>query len=588
MTAIASNKPTHLGSIQDNEIIDDNNAKEFITPTNYQYLDDNLYLYHDDISRIILNGKITIVCPVIMDDQKYGYLLKIHNLHGYESTKLISGEDIDSTSLKKLLDCSGLNVKDAKAVLVFFRELISLTSKIKPRQVITKMGWYPNQQVFFSGEFPIYAPSGCANDCHFEPTRHEPQRMRQKGTLAEWKAQIGVHVEANDIPLVMVCLSLASVLLEQAQLSSVVFNLCGQSGKGKTLTLQMAASVWGVGCDPAHATSHNIPYISKVQGTANGLEALLPSYSPLPAILDELGERPAKDLAQLCYTLASGTGKHRMTVGRKLATSNQWLLNLLVSSEFAISDLIASCGQEQAGGQADRAIDIPINDIFTDTGHLNGFNDLTRHLKAVTGQFYGTSGYTFIQYCLNNQEEVQDLLNEIPTMVDDFTPSGCGEGEKRVVMRFVMSIIVGVLAINAGILSCDERRIAEAHEYVISLWWRTKANGITLVADLLNSGNVIIVKQYPKLNGSGNVVYRFGGAFIFEMNLFQKVFSNHSKLLRKLKSGNMLKRDQNDRLYHRYCDDDFRGYSIYEEYLLPLLKPPLEETEQSLEDAFDN
>jgi len=593
MTTMSHTKTykTKLNNIKENANISNATTPEnnqYITASDYEYESNCLYCGKNREQPILI-GMVTVIAQVKVDDGSYQTLLRAKNPRNEEVDVLVDSASLTAQSVNTQLGNHGLTVFNPNSVLIFIKHLITIVSSKPAMQGVFKVGWHQNRQIFFTGEFAIFTPATRMDEFYLKPLGTNLLRMRQKGTLVEWKAQIGVHVEANDILLVFTSLSLASVLLDRAQLSSSVFNLFGYKGLGKTLVLQASASVWGNGCDPAQSTPNNVPFIQKVNSTANGLEALLSTYSPLATIVDELGERKATDLAELCYSLASGAGKHRMTSNGNLAASGQWLSNVLISSERSISELIASSGKQQEGGQADRAVDIPIPEdgIFTDCGKFGDFNLLTSHLKKVASEYYGSAGVEFIQHCLTNPDAVQGHINFLSEIEDMLAPSECEAGERRVVKRFALGCVAGLIAIDAGIFSCETDRLLDAFESVVKLWWNFRADCIRKIVELLTSNKVNIVDNAPLLGNQNNDVFHHNGLFTFSVVLFEKHFSNHAHLLKELNGFGMIKREQATRFQHRYCNNRFFGYSIFDARLLPLLKIALDETEeQSLEDAF--
>ena len=569
-------------SAPSNQIISKSIVNNLIFPeiSNFEYYENQLFS-DKEAEEPILTGKVAVNTLVEMDDGSYRLLVQTLNGQNQLKIELVESSSLTTQILAALLQKHGLVVQNPRSVYKFVTGLTAKIASQKAIQGIVKIGWNANREVFNTGSSLICSAITNPNDYYCQPVQKGLLRMSQKGSLSEWKQHIGVHIEANDMPLVFTCLSLASVLLDQALLSSSMFNLFGQHGTGKTLCLQLAATVWGNGIDPSQGGS----YIQKASGTPKGLVALLATYSQLPTILDELGEQDTKHLDKFCYSTSSGAGGHKMTSCGDLADAPQWLSNVLISAEFSIAELI---GKPLAGGEADRAADLPIpaNGIFSDFGCHGNFNSLTRQLKNDTGLYFGSAGHTFIQYCLDNASDVTEILAELAVIEAKLAPVGCEKGQLRIVKRFALSYVAGIIAIDAGILDCDEQRIMEAHKLAVQLWWNQRANSKIQLANLLKSGRIQIVSQRPNTQQS-SVVFRHGGLLTFESKLFERSFFNHESMLKELNSFDMIKREQPSRLVHRYCNNKFAGYSFLEEKLLPWLTPSDNQTtEQSLDDDF--
>lgn len=552
----------------------DESVEKFDTVGEFEYHDGALYKGGEQNEQILL-GQVAIDAQVEMPDGSIQLLSRTKDGRKVKKVRLLNQSGLNAAKLADHLQSCGLVVLRPAPVLDFIRHLTTLVALKPTIKALESIGWHANRTVFNTGT-ELLCSSGVNRDAfHSLPPAKESQRMLKTGTLAEWQREIGVHIENNDVPLVFSCLSLASVMLPWAKQSSSIFNLFGTQGKGKTLCLQLASGIWGNGCDPAHSNQITPPYIRKVNGTSNGLEALLTSYSVLPAILDELGERNARDLAELCYAMASGSGKSRMKPNQKLAESNSWLLNILMSSEVSISDSIYGCGQTQMAGQADRAADIPIppSGIFTEFDDFGSFASLSRHLKAVTGQYYGSAGRAFIKYCLDNSDHVEELFKYLFTdLTDELCPTQCDDGQKRVVMRFALSALAGIIAVDAGIFRCEHDRILEAHEKVVALWWSYRTDSVSKVLQLLYSGQVTIANMAPAMNMPANTVFRHVGFITFSRSFFDSNFSDSKKVLHELDRFGVLHRQKHNgnRMYQNYCNRGFIGYSFFEQKLTNL------------------
>lgn len=549
---------------------------EYPTPSQYAYEDYDLYDDTGEEPKKIMIGKVKVVSSVDMTNGDCGFALKLHSKNGKLNELLIPAAKLDAGSVYIELQKRHISVLNKIAVLKFIMAMITEIAGMPPRKEIRAIGWDGNFGSFFTGDLLLTGANSLPDGFFWQPLTGQLHRMRQKGTLQEWKDHVGIHVEANPIALALTCLSLSSVLLPLAEQGTGVFNLCGLKGTGKTLCLQMAASIWGNGCDPSLATSQTPAYIAKADSSANGLEALLPTYGVLPAILDELTERDPKGLDTLCYGLASGKGKHRMTSAGGLLESGQWQLNILMSSEAAIADMIAGTGKTMLGGQADRAADIPLplTGIFTDLGEFDSITELFGHLKSATASYYGTAGLTFLEYCLENPEYVQDALEALPDIVAELLPVGCGDGERRVIMRFALGAIAGGLAAAAGIISDDNGEVQSAFENVRDLWWNRRADSLSLVAGLLRSGAVKCIDSAPKMGQAGSpVVFRHDGLLTFHVDVFEYLVINHKDVIKELDTLGILKREQSSRLKHRYCNNRFFGYSLIADRIDEMLAP---------------
>lgn len=543
---------------------------DFKTPCHYEYFKGTLFKMRPEQEAIrVMDGQVDVLAQVLTDNDRVQNLLRIRDCTGKEHQKLIPSSALTGTACAQFLHELGLVIHAQKELRPFILSLMGQIAGQPRLTALKQVGWLADYQGFFTGKQLMLHPN---IEDHYHPIEiPDAQRyMRKEGTLAEWRANIGVHLEANDVTLVFGSLSLASVLLGAANMTSGIFNLYGLKGTGKTLCLQMAASIWGNGSDPAHTLGNIAPYIRKVNSTANGLEALLSTYGVLPAILDELGEMVIRDLNTLCYSLASGHGKWRMTSDRQLAKANSWMLNILMSSEVAIGQLIQESGQKLMGGQADRAADIPLpkSGLFNDLGDFESFQAFAMHLKTVTPRYYGSAGHAFVKYCVDNPDAVREEIGLIPEYVRELAPKGCDDGELRVVRRFALSFVACAIAWEAGIFTGDLAEHWGRHERLVQSWWRHRSFGMEAIAHVLGQHLNRIRCEAPTVSSPLASIFYHGDLFTFESSFFESVVPDHEAVLHNLESFGMLKREQANRRKHRYCSGRFFGYSIHADRLL--------------------
>lgn len=110
-------------------------------------------------------------------------------------------------------------------------------------------GWLENNAAFYTGSTLIHHESVDLDHFHIEPIQNAAFAVR--GTLDEWKDNIGCHIERNPSLLGISCIYLLSLFLNRLNLGTRLFNLWGTKGSGKTLPSQCAASLFGNGIDPA-------------------------------------------------------------------------------------------------------------------------------------------------------------------------------------------------------------------------------------------------------------------------------------------------------------------------------------------------
>ena len=486
---------------------------------------------------------------------------------------LVSPQDMTAQKLGVLVAELGVVVLKQSALLKYLN-LTQTDDEVLHglhRTRVRTAGWLENNAAFYTGKALIHHESVELDHFHIEPIQNAAFAVR--GSLEEWKANIGCHIERNPSLLGISCIYLLSLFLNRLNLGTRLFNLWGTKGSGKTLASQCAATLFGNGIDPAAGHYSEDPsYVTKFSTTKNGIELVLARYTPFPVALDELTEQAAQSLGELFYKIASGQGKHRMTSQLTAASANQWQTVVFATSEMGVAEAVSSSGKPLLGGQADRAIDLAADQmvLFEDFGEFGNFAELTRHLKQACGEYYGSAGEAVIQYAVDNQDEADEILALAAKAEELLMPSNCGPGERRVVKCFAGALVAGYIAVRAGIFDCSPEDIDAAIQHLTDEWWRNRGGSLRRIADYLSAHADDIVTGPPALN-SNAAVFHYNGLFTIQSWAFEEAFEDHRKMLPELYGLGALKREQAGRNIHRYCNNRFNGYSIYANRVLPLM-----------------
>lgn len=177
--------------------------------------------------------------------------------------------------------------------------------------------------------------------------------------------------------------SLASALVEPLNALPFILNLWGDTGKGKTVAIMLAASIW--------ANPGGNEFVTDPKSTVTALELRLDFLNNLPMLIDDMAQLKDKysgDFSELVYMLCSGKGKDRANSTLGLNKQTTWRNVILTNGEHSLVT------ETMQGGAVNRIIDVGMDD-----GYLfdNG-NQVVETIK----QNYGFAGREFI-----------DLIGEI-------------------------------------------------------------------------------------------------------------------------------------------------------------------------------
>lgn len=208
--------------------------------------------------------------------------------------------------------------------------------------------------------------------------------IKECGDEQEWfDLAMDIRKSNRFEPKISIAASLASVLIQPLNALPFIANLWGDTGKGKTVVMMLATSVWAYPGENA--------YMTDPKSTATALELRLDFLNHLPIMIDDMAqlkERYGGDFSELVYMLCSGKGKDRANAGLGLNKPTSWRNVILTNGEHSFVT------ETMQGGAVNRIIDVEMSEGYI---FKNG-NKVVETIK----QSYGHCGRRFI-----------DLINEL-------------------------------------------------------------------------------------------------------------------------------------------------------------------------------
>jgi len=329
----------------------------------------------------ILKNAETGFCKVVI-------AFKLKN-HWSEIT--VDKEIISSSSKIVSLSKYGIRVtsENAKALVQFLSDVESLNEDRITNMVSTsKLGW-------IKGEFMPYGTSVVFDNEQSFKTVSES--MKERGSRSKWYDLIlDIRKTRRIESQISIVASLSSPIVEIVNGLPFILDIFGKTGRGKTVSLMLAASVW--------ANPSDNEYITDPKSTVTALELRLDFLNNLPMLIDDMAQLKNKydgDFSELVYFLCSGKGKDRANQNLGINKSTIWKNVMLVNSEHSMVT------ETMQGGAINRIIDIETQDgyIFEDGNKVVG----------ILKENYGFCGKEFI-------EVLKEIgFDKIKQMQKDFT-----------------------------------------------------------------------------------------------------------------------------------------------------------------------
>lgn len=332
----------------------------------------------------------------------------------------------------------------------------------------------------------------------YQPERYSPSAatLYTAGSLAEWKYHVAGRCAGNPLLILSLCAGLAAPILKPARMDGGGFHLYGASSRGKTTALQVAASVFGCGADPAEAPGRTA--IHRWNATRNGMEGLAAAHNDGLLALDELGSCDADDFGRVIYDLAGGQGKAAMDANRTLKQQRRWRNVIVSTGEVSAAQKIREARRNAKAGQLLRLMDIPAGDGIIVYTKGQPPADFAIALKRACGQHFGVAGPAFVSALVEEFPDAAVLERKAVEWLDTWTekmaPRGASPENRRAVRRLALLTVAGLMAQEYGMLprSLD---IPGAMTHVRDSWLTEAASLPDIVRALMAVQSFVLAKR---------------------------------------------------------------------------------------------
>jgi hypothetical protein len=172
------------------------------------------------------------------------------------------------------------------------------------------------------------------------------EALAPRGSLAEHVCALSKAWAADSTCAIAICAAFAATLLEPLRAPNFAVHFGGESSRGKTSMLKIAASAFG---DP-----HNPHWVPSWNTTAAGAEARASILCDLPQCYDEVGGNDVEETERLLYALINGRGRTRAARDMSTRESTTWRTVLLSTGERELA------GDDTATGAKVRVIQLNV------------------------------------------------------------------------------------------------------------------------------------------------------------------------------------------------------------------------------------
>lgn len=379
--------------------------------------------------------------------RKTNWLMPVENLHHYSFQYI-------QTLSKRGLKVS--TVKKAKEALSF---LINNYPINRIASYTNKLGWYQGNFVTPS---KVYGPT--SDDIYFKSDSNSHFSFTMKGDLTDWINEISSKLREQSRLILSLCSAFAGPLLKPLGIPGGGFHIVGKSSIGKSIALQVSASVWG----------NPLTYINHWNTTSSAAEGLASMRNDGLLVLDEISQADKKDVGKLCYMLANDKGKSRSFSDGGNRPIVDWRILFLSNGEETLKTLMDSVGQRTNVGMEVRLVHIE-----ADAGKGYGifdslYSDLTaenqaNELREAASNNYGVAGEKWLNYIVTNLETVRSKTEKIMLQFQDYFPEVKSQA-KRTCERFSLLAAAGEIATEVGITGWEPGDAIEGIKTCFKNW----------------------------------------------------------------------------------------------------------------------
>lgn len=395
-------------------------------------------------------------------EETCGFDVEIKDRDGRRKTVSIDYGDIvdGGTTVQRQLARAGLvfyrtQGRNTKPPINDFLNLFSIEKRhsMKSVEVVTKGGWSADYGAFLFDNVVLGSGEGVRLD-----TTAKSARLTVTGTVQDWGATMGAYAAKSSIMRFAAYAALAAPLVQIVGRQTTIFHLFGESSKGKSTALYVAASVYGTKAD----------YVATWRATKNNQCTKAIKHNNLILCLDEL-KQGAKVLDTVAYDICNEVDKGRDNVNCTEREQKRWSLIVLSTGEATLDGIRSRASGgigDTATGEHVRFVEIPatvgaggvfdVIDAETETdGSRRRIVDAVKQCPNC-----GAVGRAFIENVLRviAEKGADGFRKEATAWMDGFIAGfgSVGTHEARVLSAFAVVAYAGRLAHEWGLVPWGE------------------------------------------------------------------------------------------------------------------------------------
>ena len=308
------------------------------------------------------------------------------------------------------------------------------------------------------------------------------------GSLENWQKIINMLTakKLHEV-LALSLVGFGAPLMRYSNYAGITFHLGSTAtGTGKTLSLELAGSVWG------HPSRYRISNSTSDVAMKQRAGML---YS-MPLISDEITSKNRNDfewVAQFIFDMSEGIGKSRMESGADKERENKtyWHSMALLSSNTHIMDYLTGARKHSSEGETRRVLELTLEKKLSWETHELEALELLK-------ETYGVAGHIYAQYLVDHADELPAFYKAVRKKVK--AEFGFIDDERFWIAGCTCLVAGALLAAKAGIATFPMEGITNVLKGMVLSAKAMVKDNVRTADDVLNSytreyyGKMVVVK----------------------------------------------------------------------------------------------
>lgn len=330
---------------------------------------------------------------------KFHYLELCYEYRGGVIAQIVSQKDILTTAGLKGLTATGLNVPESKtkALADYFATYISKSKTLTEREIYSRFGWSINNSIFVIGTHAVSIDNKKTAHLTKDILAETAQALEPIGTPAGWIDATKGLLQYDNVRFICYAAATALILKVLGGASFVVEQVADTS-KGKTITAQLAMSMFGNPEKLKMATSATKIFIERTCATCNDL----------PIFLDETSMMQPEILTETVYMITNERGRGRAKKDGGVEKIDTWKSVMLTTGETPLTN------SASLGGQ-----DVRIISIYNGIGAFDPEN--VEYYKDRMEDNYGQIAPLIIQKILSEGDNLKIQYEMVRSKLKEFS-----------------------------------------------------------------------------------------------------------------------------------------------------------------------